>query len=229
MIKEKYNEIKSYIFNYNKKLISLINYSKENNNKNKYELLTNIISPFRGENIPIDFIDINYKNTKKLLLNLYQSSFEKQFNAKNYKESKKYYMKFNIKNIKFFNSIITQELNLPENKNINFSSKTLELFSQMSYYDYINNKLMMNDYYENLNDKDKYIILDKIFYFYELDNDYLKSNFNHLPYSTKKYREFIKKQMNSNISEENLYIYENNKKQSIIYETIKNNLINSKK
>ena len=90
MIKEKYKEIKSYIFNYNKKLISLINYSKENNNKNKYGLLTNIISPFRGENIPIDFIDINYKNTKKLLLNLYQSSFEKQFNAKNYKESKKY-------------------------------------------------------------------------------------------------------------------------------------------
>ena len=129
MIKEKYNEIKSYIFNYNKKLISLINYSKENNNKNKYELLTNIISPFRGENIPIDFIDINYKNTKKLLLNLYQSSYGKQFNAKNYKESKKYYMKFNIKNIKFFNSIITQELNLPESKNINFSSKILELFS----------------------------------------------------------------------------------------------------
>jgi len=68
MIKEKYNEIKSYIFNYNKKLISLINYSKENNNKNKYELLTNIISPFRGENIPIDFIDINYKNTKKIIV-----------------------------------------------------------------------------------------------------------------------------------------------------------------
>ena len=33
MIKEKYNEIKSYIFNYNKKLISLMNYSKENNSK----------------------------------------------------------------------------------------------------------------------------------------------------------------------------------------------------
>jgi len=146
------------------------------------------------------------------LLNLYQSSFEKQFNAKNYKESKKYYMKFNIKNIKFFNSIITQELNLPENKNINFSSKILELFSQMFYYDYCNNKLMMNDYYENLNDKDKYIFFDKIFYFYELDNDYLKFNFNHLPYSTKKYREFIKKEIDSNLSEENLYIYKNNKK-----------------
>ena len=162
------------------------------------------------------------------MLNLYQSSYGKQFNAKNYKEPKKYYMKFNIKNIKFFNSIITQELNLPENKNINFSSKTLELFSQMFYYDYCNNKLMMNDYYENLNDKDKYIFLDKIFYFYELDNDYLKFNFNHLPYSTKKYREFIKKEIDSNLSEENLYIYENNKNQSIIYETIKNNLINSK-
>ena len=215
--KDKYNEIKSNIFNYNEKLISLIECPTE---KNKNGSFSEIISPFDCYNIDHDFIDSDYEKVTGILFNLFKSSKEKQIKAKNSKNVREY----NYYNEKFYNSIIAEELKLPENKNINFSSKTLELFSQMSYYNYYNKKLMINNYYQNLNAKTKHIFLDQIFYFYEINNDYFKYNYNNLPYSTKKYRDFIKNEIKNNLKKENLQIYDNNKKQSIIYEIIKNTI-----
>ena len=165
---------------------------------------------------------------KNIFEDLYYSSYEGNKKLDKKLSKKKYnhnpYSGSEI-NPDFFNSVIDKELKKKENKNIFFPEKTRELLKQMSFYDYCNRKSMIKKYFENLNNDEKNLFLDIIYYFYDIQGTQhliyiLQSNFNIMPYSTKKYREFCKKKVNNNLNQKGNILYDNNKKQSIIYEIV---------
>ena len=234
-----YLNIKSNIFHYNKKLNLIIEKPLEDEINIKDHLYKYIIK--REENfkcdiddIITDIIDKNYESGWSKIFELYYSSYKKE---KNEKELKKYVIDhFDYQHIgrnlnkiesKFFNDVITKELNLQ--KNIMFSQKTKELLDQMLYYDYCRSDLIISNFFDNLNFREKKIFIDIILYFYADKNfdysDILQSYYKLYPYSTKKYRELEKNKVQLNYKDKmGEILYEKNKKQSIIYETVQSDM-----
>ena len=148
-------------------------------------------------------------------MNIIKEKYKKKYKIKQ-NEDKPDLKKID-KNI--FNNIIEQEL---KNKKINFPPKTKELLKHITYYDYGRSDLLIKNFFRNLNDKEKEIFLDEIYYFNEnefLNTKILESNFNIMPYSTKKYREYIK-------AKDVYDLYFKSEKQSIIDKVIKLSLSN---
>ena len=192
-----------------------------------------------GDSFIKKFIDKDYQNLKKEILDLYYEKYQQYCKSEDNSSYKIYfnsYSKITYKwllnnykdliNEKFFNSEIQSELKLLKNKKIKFKGKSREIINYITYYNYF---ISQENIYESLlrmlcKENDVETFLDIIYFIY---NDYFsimdknKFNFYKYPNLTKKYRKWCMKKQKKDIEKKGYDLYIENKKNSIIKLLIK--------
>ena len=200
-----------------------------------------------------NFIDKKYILKRNKILELYYSSYKKSENKRIYFPSNYYDYYYTIKKSElfsnyygmipknledFFNDKIKEELTNQGNTiKFIFSGASKELLKLISYYDYtINKNSLIENYFQNLlNNKERREFIDNAFYFF-CNNIYhvsdfkgikeiLKSEFDKYPYTTKKYKKLLQKDLDNELKKDGYNLYIKNKQQSIISEIMNDSLL----
>ena len=243
-IKEKlfyeYNQLKRKILS-NKKLESLIQKPKKIKDKNIDDIL-NIFDDEEIEYFIENLADKSLIEIQKRLLEIYYESYLKTKSSW-YRTNEKYFDRGEFDKVKkedfynnpeiylesekisqFFNEIIAKSKEVFKTTNL-----TKSLLDKMTFYEFVilNKKQLLKDYYQDLpNDEEKNIFLDKMFYLYydkypledshsELEN-FLSSEFDMYPLTTKKYRQLCQEDINNEIEKNGYDLYMKNINQSTI-------------
>ena len=196
-----------------------------------------------------NFIDKKYILKRNKILELYYSSYKKSENKRIYFPSNYYDYYYTIKKSElfsnyygmipknledFFNDKIKEELTNQGNTiKFIFSGVSKELLKLISYYDYtINKNSLIENYFQNLlNNEERREFIDKAFYYfcninnYHLIKDILKCEFDKYPYTTKKYKKLLQKDLDNELKKDGYNLYIKNKQQSIISEIMNDSLL----
>ena len=164
----------------------------------------------------------------------YYSIMSKFFNTDEFRVEEEYFYDNYyqcLKNRKaYFNDIIMKELN--KRKNVIFNEITKVLIEHLTYYDYVmeENEVLISYFTKCVNPNNKALLLEIIFFnYYNKSNfdeiyrnlkDILLSEYDKLPYSTKKYRNICQKKLNHEIKNNGYNLYIKNIKQSVILELV---------